>query len=323
MEERPTYRAAEADAAAWQARGNRPKRCRLPRHASVVPQWWRGQLPLPDWSPQQIAAWLVSDVSRRPRRCASRTRRSTARSMCRRAAPSRKKELTAASAPPACNDAGRSRAPTTRGHGQGQLIDIVSIRESGRQVSRTAPCPGHWEGDLLAGTKTSHIATLVERLVAVCPPRATARARHGLTVVQALTRRVGSACRRGLKQSLTWDRGKERSLHKEFTVATDVQVYFGDPRSPWQRGSNENTNGLLRQYFPRKGRDIKSISRSGSSMPSHSSSTHARVKRWHGRHQRTGSRRDRCIDRLRPSRFLGPVVLRCTGRTCSYDEGTV
>jgi IS30 family transposase len=149
----------------------------------------------------------------------------------------------------------RSRRATTRGHGQGQLVDIVSISERPASANDRA-VPGHWEGDLLAGTKTSQIATLVERhsryvLLVRVPARDTA------TVVQALARRV-QRLPASLKQSLTWDRGKEMARYKQFTVATDVQVYFCDPHSPWQRGSNENTNGLLRQYFP-KGMDLTNI----------------------------------------------------------------
>lgn len=149
----------------------------------------------------------------------------------------------------------RSRAATTRGHGQGQLIDIVPLSERPPSAADRA-VPGHWEGDLLAGTKTSQIATLVERhsrfLMLVRVP-----ARDTSTVVSALARRV-RRLPASLKQSLAWDRGKEMAQHQRFTVATDVQVYFCDPRSPWQRGSNENTNGLLRQYFP-KGMDLTTV----------------------------------------------------------------
>lgn len=141
----------------------------------------------------------------------------------------------------------RSRHATTAGQTRGQIIDAVSIRERPASVDDRA-IPGHWEGDLLAGKSNSHIATLVERQSRfVMLVRLLGKDTN--SVVRALTRRVRTLPR-GLMSSLTWDRGMELAAHKIFTVATDVRVYFCDPQSPWQRGSNENTNGLLRQYFP-------------------------------------------------------------------------
>jgi IS30 family transposase len=150
----------------------------------------------------------------------------------------------------------RSRHASEHGHRRGQIVDAVSIRERPPEAEDRA-IPGHWEGDLLAGGKNSYIATLVERhsrflMLVKVPSKDTA------VVVSALSERVGKLPTT-LRRSLTWDRGLEMAKHKEFTVATDVQVYFCDPQSPWQRGSNENTNLLLRQYFPR-GTDLSSIS---------------------------------------------------------------
>ena len=146
----------------------------------------------------------------------------------------------------------RSQYATTAGQARGQIIDAVSIRERPPSIEDRA-VPGHWEGDLLAGKSNSHIATLVERqsrfvMLVRLPGKDTN------SVVRALTRRV-RALPTGLMSSLTWDRGMELAAHKSFSVATDVRVYFCDPQSPWQRGSNENTNGLLRQYFP-EGTDL-------------------------------------------------------------------
>ena len=150
----------------------------------------------------------------------------------------------------------RARTATTEGQPRGRIIDAVSIRERPAEAEDRA-VPGHWEGDLLSGGKNSHIATLVERhtryvmLVHVAGKDTT-------SVVSALIRQV-QQLPSGLMASLTWDRGMELAHHRKFTVATDVAVYFCDPQSPWQRGTNENTNGLLRQYFP-KGDDLSGYS---------------------------------------------------------------
>jgi IS30 family transposase len=125
----------------------------------------------------------------------------------------------------------------------------VSIRDRPAEIEDRA-VPGHWEGDLLSGSRSSHIATLVERhsrftmLVKV-------NGKDTETVVAAVIKQMKKLPSE-LRQSLTWDRGHEMAQHKAFSVATDVKVYFCDPRSPWQRGTNENTNGLLRQYFPKR-----------------------------------------------------------------------
>ena len=147
----------------------------------------------------------------------------------------------------------RSRHPSEHGHRRGQIVDAVSIGERPAEAEDRA-IPGHWEGDLLSGGKNSYIATLVERhsrfLMLVKVP-----SKETEPVVAALSEHVRQLPAT-LRRSLTWDRGLEMAKHKDFTVATDVQVYFCDPQSPWQRGSNENTNLLLRQYSPREGRII-------------------------------------------------------------------
>jgi IS30 family transposase len=143
----------------------------------------------------------------------------------------------------------RSQHASKSGHAQGQIIEAISIRERPAEIEDRA-IPGHWEGDLISGTKNSHIVTLVERhsryttLIKI-PSKETT------VVVAALSRHIRKLPV-SLRRSLTWDRGHEMAQHKIFSVATDVKVYFCDPHSPWQRGTNENTNRLLRQYLPKK-----------------------------------------------------------------------
>ena len=146
----------------------------------------------------------------------------------------------------------RVKHATTSGQPRGQIVDGISIRHRPADVEDRA-IPGHWEGDLMTGSQNTHIATLVERqsrftMLVKVPGKDT------VSVVTALSRQV-RRLPSALRRSLTWDRGMELAQHKRFTVDTSVQVYFCDPHSPWQRGTNENTNGLLRQYFP-KGTDL-------------------------------------------------------------------
>jgi IS30 family transposase len=245
---RTVYRAVAADARAWR-RAERPKPCRLaqqPDLCAVV----AAKLRL-DWSPEQIAGWLRREYPEdAPMHISHET---IYRTLYVQARGALKRELLAHLR--RRHPLRRSQRYSTAGQPRGQIIDAVPIAARPTSIEERA-VPGHWEGDLLAGGKNTHIATLVERqsrfvqLIKV-PSKDTA------TVVRALTRHV----RRlpdGLMASLTWDRGLEMAQHKRFSIATDVAVYFCDPQSPWQRGTNENTNGLLRQYFP-KGTDLSTV----------------------------------------------------------------
>jgi IS30 family transposase len=245
---RAQYRAVEAERRAWR-RAERPKPCRLAREpklrALVAAKLER------NWSPEQIAGWLQREYPHDAHMHISHE--TIYRTLYVQARGALKKELLAHLR--RRHPLRRSRRYTTTGQPRGQIIDAVSISERPGSVEDRA-VPGHWEGDLLAGAKNSHIATLVERqsrfvqLIKV-PSKDTA------TVVGALTRHV-QRLPEGLMESLTWDRGLEMAHHKRFSIATEVAVYFCDPQSPWQRGTNENTNGLLRQYFP-KGTDLSTL----------------------------------------------------------------
>ena len=242
---RQAYRAARADAQAWEA-ARRPKPCRLAQ-SPALRRVVAGKLAA-DWSPEQIAGWLKLTYPADPAMQVShetiyRSLFVQSRGVLKRALLSHLRRRRTVRRSQLARSA-QSRWPT--------LVDAVSIRERPADVNDRA-VPGHWEGDLLAGAAHSQVATLVERqsryvmLVKLAGKDTT-------TVVRGLTRQVRTLPR-GLMASLTWDRGHELAAHKHFTIATDVQVYFCDPQSPWQRGSNENTNGLLRQYLP-KGTDL-------------------------------------------------------------------
>ena len=245
---RPAYRAHDADRRAWVS-ALRPKRCLLAgnrRLRDVV----ASKLIL-DWSPEQISGWLKT---RYPNNESMHVSHETIyRSLFIQARGVLKKELMDHLR--SKRRMRRSRHASEHGHSRGQIVDAISIRERPAEAEDRA-IPGHWEGDLLAGGKNSYIATLVERhsrflMLIKVPSKDTA------VVVAALSKRVRKLPAT-LRRSLTWDRGLEMAKHKAFTVATDVQVYFCDPQSPWQRGTNENTNLLLRQYFPR-GTDLAPI----------------------------------------------------------------
>ena len=198
-----------------------------------------------DWSPEQISGWLKRRYSSNESMRVSHE--TIYRSLFIQARGVLKKELIQHLRSKQLIR--RSVHARAGGQSRGQIVDAISISERPAEIEDRA-IPGHWEGDLLSGTGNSHIATLVERhsrftLLVKVPSKDTA------TVVDALTRQVRKLPA-SLRRSLTWDRGLEMAKHKSFTVATKVNVYFCDPQSPWQRGTNENTNGLLRQYFPRK-----------------------------------------------------------------------
>ena len=239
------YRAGVADDAAW-ARARRPKRCRLVgerRLRQTVERKLRA-----DWSPQQIAVWLRRTFPEEP--AMQLSHETIYRALYVQARGALKRSLLAHLRQGQRHR--RPRAAVRAARGPGQLLHAVSIAERPPSADSRA-VPGHWEGDLLVGKQGTQLATLVERqsrfVLLVRLPAA-----DSATVVDALARRV-QRLPAALRQSLTWDQGKEMAQHERFTVATDVQVYFCDPHSPWHRGTNENTNGLLRQYFP-KGTDL-------------------------------------------------------------------
>lgn len=243
---RATYRAAAADRRAWR-HAERPKRCRLAQHPRLrrVVATKLAQR----WSPQQIAGWLRQAFPSDPDLQVSHE--TIYRSLFVQSRGVLKRALVQHLRRP--RRMRRARAAT--GRPRSRILDAVSIRERPAEVADRA-VPGHWEGDLVTGAGCSYIVTLVERqsrfvLLRRLPNKESA------TVVDALAhcvRRLPD----GLMKSLTWDRGTELADHRAFTVATEVQVYFCDPYSPWQRGSNENTNGLLRQYLPR-GTDLSTV----------------------------------------------------------------
>jgi len=247
---RASYRAQRADRRAW-ARTRRPKACRLATHGRLR-QVIATKLAC-QWSPHQISGWLRITFPSDPEMQVSHE--TIYRSLFVQSRGVLKRELQHHLR--RHQRARRARAATRVGHHPGHIVNAVSIRQRPAEAADRA-VPGHWEGDLLLGARrTSQIATLVERqsryvILVRVPDRDT----H--TVVTALAKRV-QRLPNGLMKSLTWDRGSELAGHRDFTVATNVQVYFCDPQSPWQRGSNENTNGLLRQYLP-KGADLSKLS---------------------------------------------------------------
>jgi len=244
VEGRAGYRAVEADQAAWD-RARRPKPCRLavnPTLRDVVAE----RLAL-RWSPQQVSRWLVraypgDDTMRVSHETIYKTLFIQSRGAL-------KKELIGELRHTRRMRKSRNASKTSRPTG---IKNAVSIRERPAEAEDRA-VPGHWEGDLIAGKKNTYILTLVERHSRYVM-LAKIDSKHTATVVAALTQTVQTLPTQ-LRRSLTWDRGTEMADHARFSIDTNVSVYFCDPHSPWQRGSNENTNGLLRQYFP-KGTDL-------------------------------------------------------------------
>jgi len=237
---REAYRASEADACAWQ-RARRPKACRLASNPAL--RCLVARKLAADWSPEQISAWLkqqfrTDETLRVSHETIYRTLFVQARGALKKELISHLRAVRRMRRPNGC------RSIEMRG----RIVDAVSIRERPAEADDRA-VPGHWEGDLLCGSRNSYIATLVERhtrfVMLIKVP-----SKSSQSVVPALAKRM-RALPVELRRSLTWDRGHEMHGHKQFTLATNMKVYFCDPQSPWQRGSNENTNGLLRQYFPK------------------------------------------------------------------------
>ena len=237
---RSKYRAARADERAW-TMAKRPK-CGLLAKNGRLRRLVAEKLQ-EDWSPEQISGWLAAtdpgdDGLRLSHETIYRSLYLQTRGVLRRELLARLRTK---------RTMRRGKRSSTRGQTRGQIIDAVSIRDRPAEIGARLK-PGHWEGDLIAGAKNTHVATLVERysryviLVRV-------RGKDSASVVNAIIAKAGQLPK-GLFLSLTWDRGTELAEHKRFTRETGIPVYFCDPQSPWQRGTNENTNGLLRQYLP-------------------------------------------------------------------------
>jgi len=239
------YRATQADQVAWD-RAHRPKLCKLAGNRSLS-RIVAAKLQL-NWSPEQIAGWLKNEYPGEEHNHVSHE--TIYRSLFVQARGALKKELLQYLR--SQRTIRRSKHSSLKKKGLGQIANMASIRERPASVEDRA-VPGHWEGDLIVGSKNSYIATLVERHSRYVM-LAKVKNKDTESVVSALIKQ-SKKLPDELYKSLTWDRGKELADHRRFTMETNIDVYFCDPSSPWQRGSNENTNGLLRQYFP-KGTDL-------------------------------------------------------------------
>ena len=235
------YRATTADDAAWE-RAKRSKVCKLANHPMLRRIVSRKLKQL--WSPRQIAGWLKETYPDDEKNQVSHE--TIYKTLFIQARGALKKELQKHLRTQRAMRRGKQHS--IKNEGLGQITNMVSISERPASVEDRA-LPGHWEGDMIEGSNQSYIATLVERhtryvmLVKL-------KGKDTKTVINALIKHAHKLPIE-LYKSLTWDRGKEMADHQRFTLATDIKVYFCDPQSPWQRGSNENTNGLLRQYFPK------------------------------------------------------------------------
>ena len=242
---REAYRANAAEQQAWD-RARRPKPCRLAqrrRLARLVAGKLRRR-----WSPQQISGWLKQDYEGISAMQISHE--TIYKSLFVQARGALKQELLGYLRSQRMMR--RAQTASIQQQGRGRIADAVPISERPAEVADRA-VPGHWEGDLLVGSNNSYIITLVERASRFVMLAATP-SKEAPAVAAALTKKM-KALPKELRRSLTWDRGMEMAMHKEIALATELEIYFCDPKSPWQKGSNENTNGLLRQYYP-KGTDL-------------------------------------------------------------------
>jgi len=242
---RDHYRASSAEQLTWD-RAHRPKHCKL-ADSPFLRRTISAKLRL-GWAPQQIAGWLKRTYPGDETKHVSHE--TIYRSLFIQARGVLKKELFQYLRTQ--RTIRRSKQATLKNSGLGQIKNMASIRQRPASVEDRA-LPGHWEGDLIAGSKNSYIATLVERHTRYVM-LAKVKNKDTESVINALIKQ-SKKLPNELYKSLTWDRGKELADHQRFSLATNIDVYFCDPHSPWQRGSNENTNGLLRQYFP-KGTDL-------------------------------------------------------------------
>lgn len=240
--DKENYRANTADQQAWK-NAARPKVCYLDQNPELK-KIVIDKLQL-KWSPEQISGWLKQEY---PNEHAMHISHETIyKSLFIQAKGTLKKELTKN-----LRTRRLMRRPKTAKidrSPRGQIIDAVSIRERPAEIEDRA-IPGHWEGDLLSGSDNTHIATLVERTTRFTI-LVKLKGKNTVSVVSALHKKI-KKLPAFLRNSLTWDRGMELAMHKKLSIDTNIKIYFCDPQSPWQRGTNENTNGLLRQYFPKK-----------------------------------------------------------------------